>query len=378
VVIVLNPAELLAQARDSQRITDLKTLKDSVDIFIVDNPSTSLGTPERVYISLPDTASNCPNLIASLPSLPTGWEYVCATTANLRNTDGTGWVPLNLGSIFGGTPIPYLPIDPSNDLATGRYYTYVMGGSYELTALMEATKENASVSDGGSLPGVFEVGTHIGLTPPTRDKGLVGYWTFDEGSGTTAYDSSGRGNNGTLTNNPIWQSSLNCVQGGCLLFDGVNNYIHVPHNSSQNTEKITLTAWINMASYTCPGSHGIIVNKENIYETGMTCSEGTFKAAISPNWNWYGSSTVLPFGEWHMVVVKWDGDKHRYYIDGEFNREVDGTNGNLVPNSSCLRIAARGGCGGASSYFNGYLDEIRIYDRALSDTEIKNIYEATK
>ena len=379
VVIVLNPAELLAQARDSQRVSDLKNIKKSIDLFVVDNPTVSLGTAQRVYISLPDTASNCPNLTATLPSLPSGWQYVCVTTANLRNTNGTGWIPVNFGNVFGGSPIPYLPIDPSNDLSSGRYYTYVMGGSYELTALMEAVKENVSVSDGGSLPGVFQVGTHIDLTPPTRDRGLVGYWTFDEGSGTVAYDSSGKGNDGALTNNPLWQNESNCIDGSCLLFDGVSNYIHIPDDSSLNVEKLTLTAWVSLTAYTCPGSHGIIVNKENIYETGTLCSEGSlFQAAISPNWSWQGASTgVSPVG-WHMLAVNWNGDRERFFIDGAFVYEANMTNGNAVPNTSCLRIAARGGCGGASSYFNGYLDDIRIYGRSLSDAEIKSIYEATK
>jgi len=71
VVIVLNPAELLAQARDSQRISDVNTVKSAVDIFIVDNPSASLGTANRVYISIPDTSATCAN-ITGLPTLPGG------------------------------------------------------------------------------------------------------------------------------------------------------------------------------------------------------------------------------------------------------------------------------------------------------------------
>jgi hypothetical protein len=136
---------------------------------------------------------------------------------------------------------------------------------------------------------------------------------------------------------------------------------------------------VNLNSHTCPGSHGIIVNKENIYETGILCTEeGYFQSAISPNWTWRGSNNTIPAGEWHFLAVNWNGDKQRHFMDGDFKLEADMGNGPSVGNTSCLRLGARGGCGGASSYFNGYLDEIRIYDRALSDTEINNIYEATK
>ncbi|MDD4931709.1 MAG: prepilin-type N-terminal cleavage/methylation domain-containing protein, partial [Candidatus Colwellbacteria bacterium] len=57
VVVVLNPAELLAQARDSQRSTDLRTLKDAIDLWTLDNPSLTMGTSQTVYISIPDTSS---------------------------------------------------------------------------------------------------------------------------------------------------------------------------------------------------------------------------------------------------------------------------------------------------------------------------------
>jgi prepilin-type N-terminal cleavage/methylation domain-containing protein len=350
VVIVLNPAELLAQARDSQRITDLKTLKDSVDIFIVDNPSTSLGTANRVYISLPDTASNCPNLTASLPALPTGWEYVCATTANLRNTDGTGWVPLNLGSIFGGTPIPYLPIDPSNDLASGRYYTYVMGGSYELTALMEATKENASVSDGGSLPGVFEVGTHIGLTPPTRDKGLVGYWTFDEGSGTTAYDSSGRGNNGILMGGTSW--TIVAPHEG-LYMDGVDDYISLGANGLPTVQKGTVSFW----------RKALNANQWLLFK-GQSSSH--FLMASHGTDNFYHNSAGGPITIYRDGVIATaplaDSAWHYYVATG-------------VDLSMWTALTASN----YSTYqYNGDIDDVRVYNRVLSVLEIMSIYEATR
>ena len=382
VVIVLNPAELLAQARDSQRVSDLKNIKKSIDLFVVDNPTVSLGTAQRVYISLPDTASNCPNLTSSLPALPSGWQYVCTTQANLRNTNGTGWIPVNFGNVFGGSPIPYLPIDPSNDLASGRYYTYVMGGSYELTALMEAVKENVSVNDGGSLPGVFQVGTHIDLTPPTRDRGLVGYWTFD-GIGSVAnnqtsyfQDSSGKGNNGTAFNANSTGLTFAAGQvGNAIQLDGVDDYVDMGNGSSLNiTNSITISMWV----YTIGASTQYIIAKNSTSPSDIQYAIYTGSSSLITYLNGgnVGSSgSVTMLNQWHHIVLVWNKVDARYYIDGSLSGSPAVFSTTLTPSSSTINIGRRKV---SDYYFNGLIDDVRIYDRPLSVSEIKAIYEATK
>src|SRR5437868_6520397 len=88
VIVVLNPAELLKQSRDSNRLSDLQTLHTSLSIFQADSTG-SLGSTNTVYISIPDGSPTCANL--GLPSLPSGWVYNCVSTTTLRNTDGNGW-----------------------------------------------------------------------------------------------------------------------------------------------------------------------------------------------------------------------------------------------------------------------------------------------
>jgi len=74
---------------------------------------------------------------------------------------------------------------------------------------------------------------------------LVGYWKFDEGSGTAAVDSSGYGNDGTLNGDPQWVAGQ---LGGALDFDG-SNFVEIPHDDSLSiTEQITIAAWTNMRS----------------------------------------------------------------------------------------------------------------------------------
>jgi prepilin-type N-terminal cleavage/methylation domain-containing protein len=205
VIMTLNPSELLKQGRDSQRISDLSTINSALSLYQVDNPSGSMGTASTTYVSVPDpTATSttlgnqCTGL--SLPSLPSGYAYHCSASSTYRNTNGHGWIPVNFNSITYGTPMGSLPVDPINTTSSGDYYTYSSGGSWELTATPESYKIRSDSSKTDSLTGAIVKGSNLSLSALYNPNGLAGYWKFDEGSGTTAADSSGNGNGGTATN----------------------------------------------------------------------------------------------------------------------------------------------------------------------------------
>ena len=163
VIIVINPSEMMSQARDTERVSSVKSVRDAIDILTVDDPSASLGTSNIVSVSVPDTSPTCANL-TGLPILPPGWTYRCVTTANLRNTDSTGWIPINLNAIKGGSPIPLLPIDPVNTVASGRYYMYIRGTSYEIDSSVESAQfreKKTIASDGGDDPYMYETGANL-------------------------------------------------------------------------------------------------------------------------------------------------------------------------------------------------------------------------
>ncbi|MCS6789191.1 MAG: prepilin-type N-terminal cleavage/methylation domain-containing protein [Patescibacteria group bacterium] len=205
VLTILNPQEYLRQSRDSQRLKDLTILSKIISWFETDTGGKGfMGTSSIVYVSIPDTTSTCANL--GLPPLPSPWQYRCTTAQNLQKIDGTGWIPIDFNQLSFGRTLSKLPIDPINTTSSGNYYTYVTGGSFELTAFFESNRDryaNTALNDGDSFPGVYSIrNSSAPLTPGLRDKGLVGYWSFDEGSGTIAYDRSGYNNNGTLINGP--------------------------------------------------------------------------------------------------------------------------------------------------------------------------------
>jgi prepilin-type N-terminal cleavage/methylation domain-containing protein len=238
VIITLNPAELLKQARDSDRLADLNTLNKALSILQSDIASPSFGTGNTVYISIPDSSTTCANL--RLPTLPAGYTYGCATTSTLRNTDGTGWIPINFNLISSGSPLSILPIDPTNTTSSGQYYTYTPGtGAYELTAQLEAIKYNSSgtddkvSTDGGSNKGLFEKGTDLTLYPVQLPIiGGLQLWIsadslnlFDGNSVSTWSDLSGKGNNvlqPTGSRQPTFRA--NVLNGKPIVrFDGASN-----------------------------------------------------------------------------------------------------------------------------------------------------------
>ena len=111
VVVAINPAEYLRKSRDAKRVTDITSIDKSIGILEALDAISSYGTANTVYVSLPDTSSTCANL--GLPTLPTGYSYNCVIEANLKNTDGTGWIPLDFNS-SGVVQLSTLPIDPTN------------------------------------------------------------------------------------------------------------------------------------------------------------------------------------------------------------------------------------------------------------------------
>jgi len=80
-IIAINPVEIFKRTRDSQRITELKSLNDALNIYETLTMGSITGSTTTVYLSLPDTNSNCSSY--SLPTLPTGYSYHCVTADNL-------------------------------------------------------------------------------------------------------------------------------------------------------------------------------------------------------------------------------------------------------------------------------------------------------
>ncbi|MCL5261910.1 MAG: LamG domain-containing protein [Patescibacteria group bacterium] len=303
--VALNPQELIAEARDTTRLTDLRTVNGALFTFTTQMGDPG-GNPNYVYLSLPDADSHCASY--SLPVLPAPYEYSCSTSANYRKVDGTGWIPVNLSSMPGGSPIPTLPIDPQN--SSSRYYSYLTGGSYEVLSLLESEKylKSSASKDKGSDPGRIELGTDLSLwkTP----SGLVGYWPFD-GSGTIANgqtlgleDQSGYGNNGTATNSGGVSLKTFCTEAAISSKSGLKasaisfEFIKTSSGTIANGQTLGLE---DQSGY---GNNG---TASNLNSTGMSFVTGKVGNAIQldgvDDWVDSGTNASINFtGPFTMAV----------------------------------------------------------------------------
>ncbi len=209
----------------------------------------------------------------------------------------------------------------------------------------------------------------LGRVSISYETGLVGYWAFDEGLGTEARDSSLSGNHGTLVNTPTWQSA--CRNGGsCLYF---TNTAHVSFSSSTNipmeNSNYSIAAWIKTDSMGIRGIVGWgnygVANQVNALRLSGTGFRHYWWA------NDLDGSTSSLSGVWHHVVAVFDGTNRIIYLDG-VELVSDTPSGHNVPNADNLTIAKTY----TTEYFEGYIDEVRIYDYGLTPTQVEQLYES--
>ncbi len=370
VVLVLNPAELLAQSRDTTRLSDMTTLTSAVNLYNTDQSgasSFSLGSSSVLYVSVPDpmatttAGDQCEGL--GLPAIPTGWTYHCAASSTYHDINGTGWLPVDLKNISSGSPLGSLPVDPVNQTSTGYYYTYATNGAqFELTSLMESQKYNLGGSDdkvstdGGILPDTYEAGTIKNLLIADRGREVAGEWLLDEGTGTVAYDSSIYGNNGIVYNSPTWTT-------GAIVLNGTNQYIEAS-NALTNISAFTLSFWMNTTVWSseiplsigwyikCYG--GMSANNLDCMDAGGGVIE----------------TTNLDDGNWHQVDYTVNGMNESIYVDGVL--EATSTES---PAGDGANIDI-GAIQGTSNFYAGTIDDVRIYDQALSAAAVASLYDA--
>ncbi len=201
--------------------------------------------------------------------------------------------------------------------------------------------------------------------------GLVGYWNFDEGSGTVANDSSGNGNTGTI-NGATWTTGK--VGSGALSFDGTSSYVSLGSSASLSgiTYPYSISLWFKSSTNQSKILFSFDTNDASSDQAILLAnsSGGNNQWIIAGNKyaNVYPTINNLSDGQWHNVVVERDSSNNALiYVDGN-NFSTNNTSAYSVSN---MVIGGRG----AGTYpFNGSIDEIRIYNRTLSASEVSNIY----
>ncbi len=205
----------------------------------------------------------------------------------------------------------------------------------------------------------------------------VGDWAFNEGHGAVAHDYSGHHNEGALEGAAQWTHGR---FQGALGFDGSTAAVHVPDSPSLEPANVTVTAWVNASA--SPGIYRYIVAKGAngcaAASYGLYTGPGggiAFYVSREDGFAWTLSPTVEPSaiwnGQWHNVVGTFDGSTIRLYVDG---RQVGSGTPDSTPIAYGLQTSNDLDIGGypwcSSSDFAGTIDEVKVFNRALSPQEI--------
>ena len=207
------------------------------------------------------------------------------------------------------------------------------------------------------------------------DSGLVGYWSFDEGTSTIAHDLSGKGNNGTLsgTTLPTW---TNGKLGKALSFNGSSSYISVPSNGAFHpTTDVTVSAWIKPSNQS--GYMGIAgAHTSNSYQLFINSNQVVWDIYnVNGRDLWYSGSTD-PWNTWSHLVATYTAStgSMNVYINGvPITPHTQSYGAGALQNSASTFLV--GWSGYSTEFFNGSIDEVRIYNRALSANDARELYQ---
>lgn len=216
------------------------------------------------------------------------------------------------------------------------------------------------------------------------DSNIVAWWKLDETSGLTAEDSSGNGNEGSLMN-MVGDEWTGGAMGGALNFDGNNDYVAIQnlYYDGSGYEEVTVAAWIRTSN---SGNQIIASYDRNEYwrleinGNGGGSGQIGWDVRTSAGQVDYGSVTRVDDDQWHHVAGVFDNGTLIIYIDG--NPEPSTSGGGTFGRGIRTRYGFLGvgseattfdGNRGPNNYFDGDMDDVRIYNRALSQVEIAQL-----
>lgn len=311
-------------------------------------------------------------------------------SGNIYDYDGTP-----PGSIFRDSLAVLLTFpDGSGGLTTkttpvgiGGYYNFdsIPIGNHTLEIIYEpqndTIRQRVSVEPGAATYGEYRLTGDVwrGLNLNT---GLVGHWPLDESSGLTASDASGNGNDGTLTNMTGAEWTSGKVAGG-LAFDGIDDEVIVPdHDILDGMDQMSIAFWIypTIVDGNPRGPISKRVHWTTEYSYGIFLYTGHHLTIdISGNNNRFACPSVMQANRWYHITVVFDGtlpedDRVTVYMDGALEHTAYESS-TAIPNTSSDFIIGHL-FGNNSGYFAGTIDDVRLYNIALTEQEILALYQA--
>ncbi|MDD2628072.1 MAG: prepilin-type N-terminal cleavage/methylation domain-containing protein [Clostridia bacterium] len=206
---------------------------------------------------------------------------------------------------------------------------------------------------------------------------MVSRWKLDEISGVTTPDAWGSnigtlGDGVTASTYPALKSESECITGKCMSFDGVDDYVNLSKNIMGTSSVFTVSHWIKLSSNQVGKT--IFSNGNGRWVTGI----GDLSAGLGNNYikfylagvTFY-STYALNVDSWYLITCLYDNSKGKIYINGKLDNSIDRT---FVSINDKINMIGRLTDGGQN--FNGLIDDVRIYNAALSTSQIEQEYVA--
>ena len=211
--------------------------------------------------------------------------------------------------------------------------------------------------------------THNGHPKEIPSLGLIAAWHFDENAGTTANDAAG--DHHGVIDNAMWTSG---IRGSALEFDGsVSSHVRMSNGGLFNPvgNNISFSFWFRLNAV---GNNGTFIFQNVKYIVNMDAQGKITFALYTPDWKAVnsGAGNRILDTDWHHVAVTYDGSVMKIFLDG-LQRTSTPNTGNLRSSTSDVYIGKQT----TSKPFTGIIDEMLVYERALTETEILEIYGST-
>ncbi len=292
------------------------------------------------------------------PAAPTGLVATVSNDDVSLDWADNGEQDLAGYRVFRGTTPggPYAAIGPALigpsayadlDLQPGTYY-YVV-----------------SAVDAGGFESARSSQVSATILPPPSPTTPTWEWRFNEGAGTTTVDASGNGMTGTLRNGTAWTAGVN---GSGVTFDGVDDYVSTPLN--QNLANFTVAVWVRSPAAPADGVTAGPVQREANFQINWNHGDANFRGAagLRVSGHWYAASFgALAGNTWYHLVATYDGETLRTYRNGVLITSNTQPSGAPDPESKPLLFGKHAT---RDRFFNGTIDDVKIFDRALNDAEV--------
>lgn len=218
--------------------------------------------------------------------------------------------------------------------------------------------------------------------PVAPTDGLVGYWRMDETSGTTAVNAIGVDGAMSGSMNAA-TATIPGKAGSAFNFNGTSNFISMTDATLDLAGSLTVAAWIKPETFGTDVGGGIRaggiydrISGSSGYSLNIYEALGDDRLALysSGNGNVFSDFNILTLNEWQHVAVTIDAGAATFYVNGV----EAGTNAFPVTSAGAAVAAKIGVDSGEAEFFQGGIDDVRVYNRAFSPAEVKQLYEATR